>query len=419
MATVRSLPVVQNWDCHECGECCKSYHIRVTDAERARIDGQGWAADPDLKGVELFVWDKDLGTYRLNHADDEACVFLGPDRRCRIHAKFGSAAKPMACRVYPFMLVPAGDHWRVGLRFACPSAAKNLGRPLAEQTTDARMYAGLLEQDTNYTPADSPPPELQPGQPVSWPDLLRFAKAFSEVLAEPGTPIDYRLRKLIALAALCKQSRFDKVSGGRLKEFLEVVSAAIGDEVPASAAAVPPPGWVGRMIFRQVAAVYTRRDTGVHIGVARRGRWTRIRAAWRFARGRGPVPRLHGLMPETTFAAAEQPAGPLSQEADELLTRYYRVKIESLQFCGPTNFRRRVWDGLDSLILTFPVILWLSRVLAANGERSRDEAVTLAVQIVDDNFGFNTRLGDGKQIWATQALAARGELARLVAWYAR
>jgi lysine-N-methylase len=95
------------------------------------------------------------------------------------------------------------------------------------------------------------------------------------------------------------------------------------------------------------------------------------------------------------------------------------VKIESLQFCGPTNFRRRVWDGLDSLILTFPVILWLSRVLAAGGARSRDEAVTLAVQIVDDNFGFNTRLGDDKQIWATQALAARGELARLVAWYAR
>src|SRR2546425_7637363 len=47
-------------------------------------------------------------------------------------SKFGSAAKPLACRVYPFMLVPAGDHWRIGLRFACPEAAAGRGRPLGQ-----------------------------------------------------------------------------------------------------------------------------------------------------------------------------------------------------------------------------------------------------------------------------------------------
>ena len=34
---VRSLPVVQNWDCGGCGECCRSYHVRVSDAERASL----------------------------------------------------------------------------------------------------------------------------------------------------------------------------------------------------------------------------------------------------------------------------------------------------------------------------------------------------------------------------------------------
>ena len=53
--------------------------------------------------------------------DDDACVFLNEQGKCRIHAKFGGPAKPLACQVYPFTLNPAGDHWQVGIRFACPS----------------------------------------------------------------------------------------------------------------------------------------------------------------------------------------------------------------------------------------------------------------------------------------------------------
>jgi lysine-N-methylase len=414
---VKSLPVVQRWDCRGCGDCCKTYHVRVTDAERARIEAQDWRADPALAGVEPLVWDRHVGGYRLNHTPDGTCVFYGPDGRCRIHAKFGAAAKPMACRIYPFALVPAGDHWRVGIRFACPAAAANDGRPLPEHAGDCREYAGLLEADAAAPPTGAPP-ELKPGQAVSWPDLLRFVKAITDVLAEPGTPIDYRLRKVAALASLCRKSRFEKVTGPRLREFLDVVTAALDDDVVPRAEDVPPPGWVGRTVFRQVLAVYARKDQGPNPGIAKRGRLTRIRAAWRFAMGVGPVPRLHGLMPETTFAAAEQPAGPLSKGSDALLTRYYRVKADSLQFCGPVNFHRTFWDGLDSLLLTFPAILWLSRVLTT-ADRPRDEAVELAVRIVDDNFGFNKLLGSGRQLWATQTLAERGELAKLIAWYAR
>ena len=62
--------------------------------------------------------------------------------------------------------------------------------------------------------------------------------------------------------------------------------------------------------------------------------------------------------------------------------------------------------------------LWLARVLTT-ADRPRDEAVRLAVRIVDDNFGFNKLLGTARQAWAVQTLADRGDLARLVAWYAR
>src|SRR5207253_9263023 len=108
------------------------------------------------------------------------------------------------------------------------------------------------------------------------------------------------------------------------------------------------------------------------------------------------VPKLHARIPEVTFEQAEQPAGPLSKDADALLTRYYRLKVESLQFCGPTNFDLSFWDGLKALALTFPAVLWLARVLAAGG-RPPDDAVRQAVRVVDDNFGFNKLLGQTRQ----------------------
>ena len=90
-----------------------------------------------------------------------------------------------------------------------------------------------------------------------------------------------------------------------------------------------------------------------------------------------------------------------------MLTRYYRVKVESLQFCGPTNFHMPFWDGLESLALTLPAIGWLSRIFAAGG-RPPDEAVTEALRVVDDNFGFNPLLGQGRQKFALKLLSCAG-----------
>ena len=80
------------------------------------------------------------GEYRLNQNAEAACVFLGPGGRCRIHAKFGHDAKPLACRLYPFVLVPAGKRWRVGLRFSCPSVAVSLIRSMSFLRVSAMVW---------------------------------------------------------------------------------------------------------------------------------------------------------------------------------------------------------------------------------------------------------------------------------------
>jgi lysine-N-methylase len=424
---VRSLPVVQNWDCQSCSACCRSYHVPVSAEERRTIESQGWDQDSELKNVPFFVREGSWLSgreWRLNHKADGSCVFLGADNRCRIHAKFGSAGKPLACRVYPFMLVPVGDHWRLGLRFACPSAAASVGRPLAEHVAEAQQYATLLEENSPSA-KNVPPPPLRKGQVVKWDDVFRIVTAISKTLGNEADPLERRWRKVLGLVQMLRAAEFDggedpkkAVTGGRLSEMLHVLGMAMEDDAPKTAAEVPPPGWVGRMMFRSVLAVYARKDHGTEKGTAQRTALGRIGSAIAFARGKGRIPKLHAWIPDATFDMGEFPSGPLSDNAMSLLTRYYRLKVESLQFCGPTNFDMPVWDGLESLALTFPAIMWLSRVFAAGG-KPRDEAVELALRAVDDNFGFNKLLGLGRQKYALKLLSGRGELPRLVAWYSR
>jgi lysine-N-methylase len=413
---VRHLPVVQNWDCHACGNCCRDYDVPVTEAERQRIEAQGWKQDPQIGDLPLFVrqgrWSN---SYRLFRSD-QGCVFLTEDNRCRLHQRHGADAKPLACRLFPFVLVPVEDHWRVSMRFACPSVAANQGRALAEHDNEVNELAVVLERNQNLTGKAPPVPELQAGQPIGWPDLLRFVDALLGILRQRSDRLERRWRKCLALAALCRQSRFDQVSGTRLTEFLDVIGSGLDADVPADPLAVPAPGWVGRMCFRQILAVLGKRDRGALRGPATESPWRRLLAGWRLARGIGPVPRLNALLPETTFERVESATGPLPASAEEILERYYVVKLGSLQFFGSTCFELAFWDGLEGLDVTLPVILWLARALET---RSRDEAVTLAIQLVDDHLGYNPVLNSRRYRSMVSTLARRGELAHLVAWYSR
>ena len=421
-ALIRHLPVVQNWDCHARGSCCKEYQITLSDEERRRIEEQGWDAKADLGGLAPIRrrgwWQR---KYQLNHRADGSCVFLSAEGRCRIHERFGYEAKPLPCRLFPFVLIPVADHWRVGLRFACPSAAANLGRPLAGHDDALKAFAAELAVREGVTAAPdgslAPPPPLQAGLRVDWPDLLRFVQALLALVQDRRDRLERRLRKCLALASLCRQAKnLGQLKGGRLSEFLELVGMSAEAEVPRRSEELSPPSWVGRVLFRQALALYTRKDQGPQRGPAARNRLALLRSAWRFARGRGAVPRLHRAVPETTFERVEAAAGRLPEEAEQALERYYAIKIGSLQFCGPAFFGAPFWDGLEALCLTFPAILWVSRALH---DQPRPEAVLKALSIVDDHFGFNRALGSARQRLSFRLLAGRRELERLIAWYGR
>jgi lysine-N-methylase len=416
------LPVVQNWDCHVCGTCCQEYRVTVTEEEKQRIEAQGWDRDADLGGRQPFVEHKGRKSklYRLNHRDDDSCVFLSDKGRCRIHERFGYEAKPLACRLFPFVLVPVADEWRVGIRFACPSAAGNKGRAITAHNASLAEFASRLAEREGLKRrpdgALTPPPPLERRPNVEWPDILRLLDVLLGFLRNRRDAMERRLRKCLALAEAMRSLRLEKVDSKQLRDLLDVLTATVEQETTAHPMLLPPPSWIGRVLFRQAAALYTRKDHGPKRGLPGRGRVALFLAACRFTRGKGRVPRMHQHVPEVTFDELETPRGPLPIEAEEILERYYVLKVGALQFCGSASFGLPFWEGLESLALTMPIVLWLSR---AYRDRPRHEAIVEALTIVDDHVGFNPVLATRRQRLGFRILARRGELARLIGWYSR
>jgi lysine-N-methylase len=317
--------------------------------------------------------------------------------------------------------VAAGDHWAVGVRFACPSAAANKGRPLPQHTKALSEFAEELASREGLSPRPdgslAPPPPLQAGQRVGWPDVQRCVDALLTLLLDRRDPLERRLRKCLALAAEMRRARLDHIEGERLGELLDLLRVAVDGDTPANLMTLPAPGWAGRVLFRQAVALFTRKDHGPNRGLAMgRGRAALLAAAWHFLRARGPVPRMHRAIPESTFEQVEIPGGPLPSEAEEVLERYYHLKVGSLQFCGAASFGMPLWAGFEALAVTYPVILWVARTFT---DRPRAEAVMQALTIVDDHVGFNRVLAKTRQRLSFRILARSGELSRLIAWYSR
>jgi lysine-N-methylase len=413
---LRNLPVMQNWDCHGCSDCCR-IEAEITDAEKQRIEALDLANDPEVARQPWFApAGRRSRNWKLKHRPNGGCVFLTAQNRCRIQERFGAEAKPFVCRLFPFVIVPAGNHWRVGMRFSCPSAAANRGRPVVEAENDLMHLSRMLEKHVGRSADSAQPPSLRAGQQLAWPDVCRVVGVLVEIVQDRGDRLERRLRKCLALARACGQLRTDSLRTDRLSKFLQAVRTSLETEVPREAADLPPPDWLlGKLLFRVLLAIFARRDRAVSGASGVRRRLGRVLAGWRFFRGRGPVPRVNEFLPKTSFEEVERCAG-MPLELDETLERYYVVKLNSLQFCGPPNFDLPLWSGLESLVLTLPMILWLRRAFA---DRSPVEAVQQAIQIVDDHFGGDPMLGLPHIQSLQRILAQRGELEKLVAWYSR
>jgi lysine-N-methylase len=405
------VPAGQNWSCHSCSDCCRSgMAIPLYPEDRKKIERQGWTKADGVDPETAIVLG--LTSARLGIKADGACVFLNPDGRCRIHAKFGEAAKPLACRLYPLVVHPAGKKLLVGLRFSCPSAAADRGRPMSAHAADiARLAPEFLPADW----AEISAPAVATGPEPAWPDLLRFVRRLDESLAAPDASLGLKLLRALHWLGKVEQGKLDQISGEGAEEILDALIADAAEKIPRLPARPARPSGFGRLFLRLMVLENARSVTVADVDVRSVHRWKMLVAAVRCARSRGRTSAVRGELKAVKFAAIENCSGVLSPASEAVLTRYFRVKIQSLHFCGRAFFNRPLIEGFRNLSLLYPTLLWLARWLAVSAGRTAvsEADVLRAVSLVDYQFSYSPYLK-----WRTHLLQQRDDITKLCAWYA-
>ncbi|HEX2999638.1 MAG TPA: YkgJ family cysteine cluster protein [Armatimonadota bacterium] len=420
--TLHTPPSFQHYDCRMCGACCRAgFAVFVTDEERERIQGQGWEDDPEFpyRDRKLFIRQLD-GSYILNQGDDGACIFLNEQNSCRIHARYGEPAKPFACRPYPFVIFPTGRELRTSLRFDCPAVCENEGRPLPEHLPGIET---LAELSIPHEALQLSPPPFRQGIALNWAELSRVAEAYEHILATDSLDLTRRVLACADLTGLLAGARIDDLNGRRLDTFVSVlVENRIRCLAQDPLERRKPRGMLPVM-FRQALGLYGRLDRTADMHVSLTGKAARLLQrltySLRLVSGAGSMPRVRPDLPRVSFRRLEQAFGIPDAEAAAVLTRYYRVKLNSLGFCGRAFYDWGFLDGMGALLLTYPLILWYARLFAAGeGKTSLVAAVIRhAVRVVDRARGITISLNMPTERVRQRFLSDHENLSRLILWY--
>lgn len=406
------LPTNQNFTCHSCTHCCRTYIVTVTDEERERLLRLGWEQKLNLPADTLFQRIDAGGgreKWRLGHDESGACVFLSENGLCRIHAEFGGNVKPIECQIYPFTFVQTGNRVRVNLRFACPSVAGNRGKPVSEQQRELEHLANRFLADAKKPSS----PVLQRDITLTWEQTDAIAQAFIAALSDASLDLTARMLCASQLLEVLRH-----LPPARSNDFSRYPSRlAEGIKVEGTQRIKPKHGT--RVMFRQLAAIYAKKE-GSESG------WSNFISALSLIAGKGELPQLQPHLPKARFEDLERPIGSLDSESIELLTRFYRVKLSSLAFFGSAHFGYTVIEGLGALLLTYPLILYFARWFAREREAPAEggfggsltlPSVSQAVQLIDAAYGYRRALTLMAQRKRVELLTQEGALSRLMAWY--
>lgn len=166
----------QNFECTACSRCCRGWTVHVDPATSQRLE---------RAPVNLDV-SRELGRPALESGPegaitasrDGSCVFLDERQLCRIHDRMGSAAKPLGCRQFPFLIRPTPEGIRVGISLFCTSARENRGRPLASYEGEIRA----LLDEWAFRPVGDEAIAVHQDRTIAWPDYLALEGLLEEGL---------------------------------------------------------------------------------------------------------------------------------------------------------------------------------------------------------------------------------------------
>jgi lysine-N-methylase len=146
-----------------------------------------------------------------------------------------------------------------------------------------------------------------------------------------------------------------------------------------------------------------------------------FRAMLQMTRSSGRAPNLIAGLKPVEFTAIEKSFGQLPAGAEATLARFFRVKIQSLHFCGRAFYGLPLIEGFRNLALLYPVIVWLARWHAASENRCSLSVVDIekAISLADQHHGYSPILASAWSRQRVRLLAQRDGISRLCGAYAK
>ncbi len=413
---LRLLPIVEHWDCHNCGDCCRNNIIRLDEEDLARLAAQRWDQQPEFRGKRVVVSHGLANkTHTLAQQPDGACIFLNAAGRCRVHELHGYDAKPRICRTFPLQIVPLEKDALLVARRSCPSAAEEKGRPLAEHLPAIEK---LVASDVASSVGRAPPPIMR-GLARNWADARRVGGALERLMRDRRFPLVRRWihgLKFCQLVEDCRPKKLRQLAAAPFAELIAIFeNEALEGAAQWFADRKPPTKWAAAL-FRQAGGEYLRPHPRSQARPSWRERLRLVTAAWSLARGRGRLPQLVAGFQAGDYQALEAPLGALKLELLSPLDGYFETLIASWRYAALGYRGWSLVDGFRAAALSFAVALWLFR-WACSGDLRRDEMIAI-ISCLDRSQAYAPLTGR-RHRRRVATLAQDGQLQRLVVWYAR
>ncbi len=410
--SLKSLPIVERWDCQGCGQCCHGIIVPLDEADLRRLREQGWSQRPEFRKERIV---RRLGfwgnQFQLGKRPDGTCVFLGPNARCRIHAELGEEAKPRVCRAFPVQTVPLDQFAYVVLRRCCPAAAAGLGRPADLHRDDIRRMAALREPR-----GLSAPPPIIPGHRRDWHDTLHVTETLQRLLLDARYPMVRRVVHGLQVCSVLESCHLKKLDSSRLGELLDMLQTAAVEQSGQWFQERSPPGRRASMVFRSIALDYLRLHPRLWGRESWKARWTLLRVVLAVSWGLRRIPALGPGFPTVTPDSLERPLGHLAPAVLQPLTEYFEATAASKSYAILGRSHWPIVESFRALAVTYSVALWMLRFWCPDREPQAEDMIGV-IEAIDRGQAFVMMAGAAHR-WRVANLP-RGDIPRLVAWYAR
>lgn len=374
----------QQYACILCGRCCRRFHVRLTDAEVARLQTLDWGNEPDVPTDFVHR----LGDHLyFRRRDDGGCVFLDRDGgACRMHARFGFAGKALTCRGYPHNVASTWPgEVSVVARLDCPAVQRGVGQPLTANRAAIERLVAELGTRGGFTAANL--------DGLSREAVTQVTQALVGMIdAENGMAPGTRAYALYLAAERFRGLGASFLNDGEiLAEVMPSLLRGVCDEARERTL-----GYIGplsRVFFREWLAAYCRRDEEiVHPGLSVRLR--RLAALAGYAVGVGALRTMGREHPTVGLRRVDLFAGragrePSAHAAWESYRQLLVARLEGPQFFGVAYYGQPFFTGLRALLQSYALVLAAARCQATARAALRIEAedVQYAVGAIDHCLG--------------------------------